>query len=164
MITSKAQMLKVIATCAQPHTLTREEKFQVFCNVCDNMLAEGRITAAKHKQWTNLFWGVPVCQTVHHFPQSTPMGAILKESKESHFMQLTSQGQSRAMVVEFQPHAILSNKFVYTLKFMGDEQTKSMRLMSKKEMIETINARLDLNYEVTDFLTEPSNYSPACCW
>ena len=79
-------------------------------------------------------------------------------------MQLTSQGQSRAMVVEFQPHAILSNKFVYTLKFMGDEQTKSMRLMSKKEMIETVNARLDLNYEVTDFLTEPSNYSPACCW
>jgi len=35
--------------------------------------------------------------------------------------------------------------------------------MSKKEMIETVNARLDLNYEVTDFLTEPSNYSPACC-
>ena len=57
-------------------------------------------------------------------------------------MQLTSQGQSRAMVVEFRPHAILSNKFVYTLKFMGDEQTKSMRLMSKKEMIETVNARL----------------------
>jgi len=55
MITSKAQMLKVIATAAQSHTLTREEKFQVFCNVCDNMLAEGRITSAKHKQWTNVF-------------------------------------------------------------------------------------------------------------
>jgi hypothetical protein len=78
-------------------------------------------------------------------------------------MQLTSQGQTRAMVVEFRPHAILSNKFVYTLKFMGDEQTKSMRLMSKKEMIETVNARLDLNYEVTDFLTESSNYSPCAC-
>ena len=50
-------------------------------------------------------------------------------------MQLTSQGQSRAMVVEFRPHNILTDKFVYTLKFMGDEQTKSMRLMSKKEMI-----------------------------
>jgi hypothetical protein len=46
---------------------------------------------------------------------------------------------------------------------MGDEQTKSMRLMSKKEMIETVNARLDLNYEVTDFLTEPQQYFPACC-
>ena len=78
-------------------------------------------------------------------------------------MQLTSQGQSRAMVVEFRPHNILTDKFVYTLKFMGDEQTKSMRLMSKKEMIETVNARLDLNYEVTDFLTEPSNYSPCAC-
>ena len=49
-------------------------------------------------------------------------------------MQLTSQGQSRAMVVEFRPHNILIDKFVYTLKFLGDEQTKSMRLMSKKEM------------------------------
>ena len=83
--------------------------------------------------------------------------------KQTKDMQLTSKGQSRAMVVEFQPHAILSNKFVYTLKFMGDEMTKSMRLMSKKEMIETVNARLDLGYEVTDFLTETSNYSPACC-
>jgi len=78
-------------------------------------------------------------------------------------MQLTSQGQSRAMVVEFRPHNILTDKFVYTLKFLGDEQTKSMRLMSKKEMIETVNARLDLNYEVTDFLTEPQEYFPTAC-
>jgi len=55
MITTKAQMLKVIATCAQPHVLTREEKFQVFCRVCDNMLAEGRITKANHTRWTNVF-------------------------------------------------------------------------------------------------------------
>ena len=68
------------------------------------------------------------------------------------------------MVVEFRPHNILTDKFVYTLKFMGDEQTKSMRLMSKKEMIETVNARLDLNYEVTDFLTEPQEYIPCACW
>jgi hypothetical protein len=46
---------------------------------------------------------------------------------------------------------------------MGDEQTKSMRLMSKKEMIETVNARLDLKYEVTDFLTEPQEYFPCAC-
>jgi len=55
MITSKNQMLKVIATVVQPHTLTREEKFQVFVNVCDNMLAEGRITKANHKRWTNIW-------------------------------------------------------------------------------------------------------------
>jgi hypothetical protein len=55
MITSKTQMLKVIATCAQPHVLTREEKFKVFVNVCDNMLAEGRITKANHTRWTNVF-------------------------------------------------------------------------------------------------------------
>jgi len=55
MITSKQQMLKVIATTAVPHVLTREEKFQVFVNVCDNMLAEGRITKANHTRWTNIF-------------------------------------------------------------------------------------------------------------
>ena len=55
MITSKKQMLRVIATCAQSDTLTREEKFEVFCRVCDNMLAEGRITKANHTRWTNIF-------------------------------------------------------------------------------------------------------------
>jgi hypothetical protein len=38
-----------------------------------------------------------------------------------------------------------------------------MRLMSKKEMVETVAARLDIGYEVTDFLTEPQQYFPACC-
>ena len=56
-------------------------------------------------------------------------------------MQVTSKRHS--MVVEFRPHNILTDKFVYTLKFKGDAQ--SMRLMSKKEMIETVNARLDLH-------------------
>ena len=55
MITSKTQMLKVIATCAQPHALTREEKFQVFVNVCDNMLADGRMTKATHKRFTEIW-------------------------------------------------------------------------------------------------------------
>ena len=76
-------------------------------------------------------------------------------------MQLTSKRHS--MVVEFRPHAILTDKFVYTLKFKGD--TQSMRLFSKKEMIETFNSRLDIHgYQVTDFLTEPQQYMPASCW
>ena len=67
------------------------------------------------------------------------------------------------MVVEFRPHAILTDKFVYTLKFKGD--TQSMRLFNKKEMIEACNSRLDIHgYQVTDFLTEPQQYMPACCW
>ena len=58
----KTQVVKIISETAKDtnYQMSRIEKFQVFCNVCDNMLAEGRITAAKHKQWTNLFWGVPV--------------------------------------------------------------------------------------------------------
>ena len=74
-------------------------------------------------------------------------------------MQLTSKRHS--MVVEFRPHAILTDKFVYTLKFKGDAQ--SMRLFNKKEVIETIASRLDMGYQVTDFLTEPHQYMPASC-
>jgi len=76
-------------------------------------------------------------------------------------MQLTSKGKSEAMVVEFRPHNILTDKFVYTLKFLGEP--KSMRLMSRKEMVETVHARLDIGYEVTDFLTEPQEYFPCSC-
>ena len=55
MITSKAQIINVIKTCCTGSALTKTEKFQVFCNVCDNMLAEGRITQAQHTRWTNVF-------------------------------------------------------------------------------------------------------------
>ena len=55
MITSKAQMLRVMKNCDGADTLTREEKFKVFVNVCDNMLAEGRITKANHSRWTNIW-------------------------------------------------------------------------------------------------------------
>ena len=102
-------------------------------------------------------------ETIERFSNWSPLKCSSITAKQFPLMQLTSQGQHRAMVVEFRPHNILTDKFVYTHKFMGDEMTKSMRLMSKKEMIETVNARLDLNYEVTDFLTEPQEYFPACC-
>ena len=55
MITSKRQMLKIMSTCAHADTLTREEKFRVFVNVCDNMLAQGRMTKATHKRFTEIF-------------------------------------------------------------------------------------------------------------
>ena len=55
MITSKAQMLRVMKNCDGANTLTREEKFQVFVNVCDNMLAEGRMTKATHKRFTEIW-------------------------------------------------------------------------------------------------------------
>ena len=48
-------MLRVIKTCATGSALTKVEKFQVFVNVCDNMLAEGRITKANHTRWTNIW-------------------------------------------------------------------------------------------------------------
>ena len=55
MIKSKAQMLKVMSQREGADTLTREQKFQVFVNVCDNMLKEGRITKANHTRWTHIW-------------------------------------------------------------------------------------------------------------
>ena len=55
MITNKKQMLKIMSTCAHADTLTREEKFQVFVNVCDNMLNQGRMTKATHKRFTEIW-------------------------------------------------------------------------------------------------------------
>ena len=52
---TKTQILKVIKETAAPHKLDREQKFQVFANVCDNMLAEKRITQEQHIRWTNIF-------------------------------------------------------------------------------------------------------------
>ena len=55
MITSKKQMLNVMKNCEGADTLTREEKFQVFVNVCDNMLKDGRMTKATHKRFTEIW-------------------------------------------------------------------------------------------------------------
>ena len=55
MITSKSKMIKIMSQCDGADTLTREEKFQVFVRVCDNMLEDGRITKANHTKWTNMW-------------------------------------------------------------------------------------------------------------
>jgi hypothetical protein len=55
MITSKRMMLDVMSKCDNADTLNRIEKFQVFCNVCDNMLKEGRMTKATHKRFTEIW-------------------------------------------------------------------------------------------------------------
>ena len=107
----------------------------------------------------SLWDGVTVEQVSTIVP-TVPDSVYIKRVKQTRQMQLTSKRHS--MVVEFRPHAILTDKFVYTLKFKGD--TQSMRLFSKKEMIEACNSRLDIHgYEVTDFLTEPQQYMPASC-
>ena len=54
MITNKARMIRIM-NCQDADTLTREQKFEVFCRVCDNMLQEGRITKANHKRWTEIW-------------------------------------------------------------------------------------------------------------
>ena len=55
MITSKKMMINVMSKCADADTLTRIEKFQVLCNVCDNMLKEGRMTKSTHKRFTEIW-------------------------------------------------------------------------------------------------------------
>ena len=55
MIHSKKTITDIIKDCDGADTLSKTEKFEVFCNVCDNMLSEGRITKANHTRWTNIF-------------------------------------------------------------------------------------------------------------
>ena len=51
----KATIVKTIREGCEGTALTKVEKFQVFCHVCDNMLAEGRISKVQHERWTNVF-------------------------------------------------------------------------------------------------------------
>jgi len=53
----KGQVLKVVGQTAMgvDPNLTRQEKFEVFLRVCDNLLEDGRITKAQHRSWTHIF-------------------------------------------------------------------------------------------------------------
>lgn len=51
----KATIVKTIRECCKGTALTKVEKFQVFCQVCDNMLEEGHITKIQHERYTNIF-------------------------------------------------------------------------------------------------------------
>ena len=53
----KTQLLKVVGETSNKidANLTRLEKFEVFCRVCDGLLKDGRISSAKHQAWTNVF-------------------------------------------------------------------------------------------------------------
>jgi len=53
----KGQVLKVVGETSMKidANMTRMEKFEVFCRVCDRLLKDGRISSAKHYAWTNIF-------------------------------------------------------------------------------------------------------------
>ena len=53
----KRQVSKIVGEVARDidPNMTRLEKFEVFCLVCDELLKDGRISSAKHYAWTNPF-------------------------------------------------------------------------------------------------------------
>jgi len=51
----KGNVLKVIGETTQGSNLTRLQKFEVFCRVCDKMLADGRISKVQHERWTEIW-------------------------------------------------------------------------------------------------------------
>ena len=81
MINSKREMLNVMKQCEGADTLTREQKFQVFVNVCDNMLNEGRLSKANHKRWTEIWQRVTVDQVPTILPTGTKI-MYIKRVKE----------------------------------------------------------------------------------
>jgi len=55
----KAAILRIVREVCDDNTdntikMDRYFKFQVFCQVCDNLLEDGRITKAEHKRWTEV--------------------------------------------------------------------------------------------------------------
>ena len=53
----KQNVLKVVGQTANSidPKMTRADKFDVFCRVCDNLLEDGRISRIQHERWTNVF-------------------------------------------------------------------------------------------------------------
>ena len=161
MITSKAQMIKVMSQCDGADTLTREEKFQVFVRVCDNMLEDGRITKANHSKWTNIWWRSPNRPTAPSRCLSVPY----TDFSQANPMQLTAQGGN--MVVDFYPvkfaDGTVNNKHMLkVVTFMGKSQSK--RYINKKDMNQEIDSRVNAyNYEVTDIHTDYQLFNSALC-
>ena len=53
----KKTLIRVVGETARgvDPNMSRLDKFEVFCRVCDNLLEDGRITSAQHSSWTNIF-------------------------------------------------------------------------------------------------------------
>jgi len=58
---TKHQLVSIVKNTVKDYsdkegvTFTRDMKWAVFLNCCDNMLSEHRITAQQHKSWTHPF-------------------------------------------------------------------------------------------------------------
>lgn len=58
-MSKKAAIIRIVREVCDDNTdsnvtVDRYFKFQVFCQVCDNLLEDGRITKAEHKRWTEV--------------------------------------------------------------------------------------------------------------
>ena len=53
----KKTVIRVVGETANgiDSKMTRLEKFEVFCRVCDNLLEDGIISRIQHERWTNVF-------------------------------------------------------------------------------------------------------------
>ena len=55
---TKTQLIRIVRETAEMNVgfnLTREQKQQVFNEVCDGLFQQGKITNRQHKSWTNPF-------------------------------------------------------------------------------------------------------------
>jgi len=51
----KIKVQRIIKETCEGENFDRDQKFQIFCNVCDNLLREGRISKIQHERWTEVF-------------------------------------------------------------------------------------------------------------
>ncbi len=55
MIKSEVQRIVRKVATTQGATLTRDDKWFVFCKVCDGLYRDGHITLKQHDNWTSPF-------------------------------------------------------------------------------------------------------------
>jgi len=57
MSNQKAAIINAVKETCEENNVSYDRivKFQMFCNVCDNLLSQNLITKAQHKRWTEIF-------------------------------------------------------------------------------------------------------------
>ena len=73
----KGNLLKVIGETAQGSNLTRIEKFEVFCRVCDNMLAEGASVRYSMSAGPTCSEGLCNCVSCRETSPLQPVGEVV---------------------------------------------------------------------------------------
>ena len=171
MITSKRMMLDVMSKCDNADTLNRIEKFQVFCNVCDNMLKEGRMTKATHKRFTEIWWQLGKWHRTASLTHSMPYNKFIDRETPHATDQLRHHRWLLpeafiAEACEKKGMKVTIKRFVKRVTFRANGMRSYSTVLATDAEYEW-QQRIAKGATVTGFNTEKmpsSEYMPCFCW